>query len=162
MRLVHISFGLSVPEALSLLSSPAPRRHLVGTFRTPVRALPASPRLARLAASPVRRCSQGRNRRAPALARQWPDILGIIALFRLVLPRLHNSPALLGCIFGPAEAVAGGGLFFVMQDVVLIGNERWFTSLLALIPTSSRRTGSTEKCAVELGVDRCALESVFG
>lgn len=52
MRFVHISFGLSVPEALSLLPSPAPRTPLIGIFCTPARALPASPRLARLAASP--------------------------------------------------------------------------------------------------------------
>lgn len=114
MGFVHISFGLSVPEALSLPPSPAPL--FAHDFPSvSACALPTRPWLARLVASPRAYSSQGCNRLlASAVVRQWPDILGIIVLS---FASSCHSPLLshrlrIGCIFGPAGAVVGRGFSY--------------------------------------------------
>lgn len=50
---------------------------------------------------------------------------------------------------------------FALQDGVLIGNERWYTSLLTtLLFFSCAQDRKRRGCAVELEVDKCALELV--
>ncbi|KAF2689731.1 hypothetical protein K458DRAFT_131708 [Lentithecium fluviatile CBS 122367] len=127
MRRVCISFGMSVPEVLSPCSSlalPAPLIFPSATYLH--RALAAFPWLARLAATPHRRCSCSQGRK-------WAEhsatlIPGILDMYRSISPLHARLPVR-------------------VLDELLIGNERWFISLprvpAPFYPAGSRRGGCT-------------------
>jgi len=115
-EVVHISFGLSVPEALSLLPSPAPQTPRF-PFCSAARALPAFPWLARLAASPRPALQSRLQLGCFVVVLSWPDILGIIALFRLSTHTFHSLTGPLGCIFGPGRGCRWGkSLYWMSAD----------------------------------------------
>jgi hypothetical protein len=112
------------------------------------RAVPASPWLARLAATGATSMQlQSRMQMAGAQCLVDTGHIGYVSLyFASPHPLSVNSPALLDVSSGPAAAVAGGSRWVVNE--LLIGNERW--NLPPLRPrlfcaAGSRMGGCTER-----------------